>query len=280
MSRIPPLAVAAVAAAGAVAFPAVSEARPADVDAHASKTTLLMSGSTSVYPLSRSLATAFVKKHPGVAKFTIAQGGSDTGITDVAHGRVAIGASSREHQDGDPAGLYMYKIARDGVCVVTNTDNPIANLSQEQVQDIFSGKVRRWDDVQGAKVTGPIALITRTQASGTQDAFRNIFMGLNLNVAGSAEQKATNGLVQSSVRSNKNAIGYVDFRFTAGTYAVPYKGVGCTLRNAKSAQYPGIRNFWYVTRGAAKGVAKKFIDFARSSSVQSSIVAKNYVTYK
>ncbi len=135
------------------------------------------------------------------------------------------------------------------MCVVTNPDNAIANLSQQQVQDIFSGKTRRWDDVQGAKITGPINLDVRTNASGTQDAFRNIFMGPNLNVAPSASQKASNGLVQSAVAGDKNAIGYVDFRFTQGTFAVPYKGVACNLRNAKSGQYPGVRNFWFVTRG-------------------------------
>jgi phosphate transport system substrate-binding protein len=260
----------AAAAISAAAFPSAANAAP---------TKIIISGSTSVYPLEVSIAKAFVKKYPGQAKFSILQGGSDIGIGDVAHGRVSIGASSRDQQQGDPTGLGWNKIARDGVCVVTNPDNGIANLSQAQVQDIFSGKVRRWDDVQGAKVTGPINLDVRTQASGTQDAFRNIFMGPSLNVAPSASQKASNGLVQSAVASDKNAIGYVDFRFTQGTHAVPYKGVACNLRNAKSGQYPGVRNFWFVTRGNPSGVVKKFIDYARSSSVQNSIVAKNYVPW-
>jgi phosphate transport system substrate-binding protein len=244
------------------------------------KTTVLMSGSTSVYPLSTQIAQAYAKKYPGEIKFRISQGGSDIGIGDVARKRVAIGASSRDLQSGDPGGLVFNKIARDGVCVVTHPDNALANISQQQVQDIFSGRVRRWDDVPGAKVTGPINLNVRTQASGTQDAFRNIFMGPSLNVAPSASQKATNGLVQTAVRSDPQAIGYVDFKFTGGTAAAPYKGVACNLRNAKSGQYPGVRNFWFVTLGAPKGAVKKFIDFARSPSVQSTIVAKDYVPYK
>ena len=244
------------------------------------QSTILMSGSTSVYPLSTALAKSYLKKYPKSAKFRISQGGSDIGIGDVARKRVAIGASSRDLQSGDPGGLQFNKIARDGVCVVTHPDNAIANLSQQQVQDIFSGRVRRWDDVQGAKVTGTINLNVRTQASGTQDAFRNIFMGPSLNVAPSASQKSGNGLVQAAVRSDPQAIGYVDFKFTEGTYAVPYKGVACNLRNAKSGQYPGVRNFWYVTLGKPTGAVKKFIDFARSPAVQSSIVAKDYVPYK
>ena len=260
----------ALAAFGAVAFPTAAQA----------KTTILMSGSTSVYPLEVKIAQAYAKKYPGEVKFSISQGGSDIGIGDVARKRVSIGASSRDLQSGDPGGLVFNKIARDGVCVVTNPDNAIANLSQEQVQDIFSGKVRRWDDVEGAKVTGPINLNTRTQASGTQDAFRNIFMGPSLNVAPSASQKASNGLVQSAVAGDKNAIGYVDFKFTDGKFAVPYQGVACNRRNAKSGQYPGVRNFWFVTLGQPKGAVKKYIDFARSPAIQSSIVAKDYVPYK
>src|SRR3954465_590558 len=150
-----------------------------------------MSGSTPVHPLAVKIAEAYNKKFPGTVKFSISQGGSDIGIGDVARNRVSIGSASRALQGGDPGGLVFNKIARDGVCVVTNPDNAMANLSQQQVQDIFSGKVRRWDDVQGAKVTGPINLAVRTQASGTQDAFRNIFMGQSLNVAPSAAQKAT-----------------------------------------------------------------------------------------
>ena len=105
-------------------------------------------------------------------------------------------------------------------------------------------------------------------------------MGPSLNVAPSASQKATNGLVQTAVSGDPQTIGYVDFKFTEGTHAVPYKGVACNLRNAKSGQYPGVRNFWFVTLGQPKGEVKKFIDFARSPAIQGSIVAKDYVPYK
>lgn len=246
--------------------------------AHA-QTKILMSGSTSVHPLTVELIQAYKKSNPKT-KFSVSQGGSDIGIADVARKRVNIGASSRDQQAGDPGGLTFTKIARDGVCVVTNPANSITNLSQQNVQDIFAGKVRRWDDVPGAKVTGPINLNVRTESSGTQDAFRNIFMGPSLRVTPSASQKATNGLVQTAVQNDKNAIGYVDLNFTSGTFPVPYKGVACNLRNAKSGQYPGVRNFWYVTLGAPKGEVKKFIDFARSASAQSKIVSKHYVPYK
>jgi phosphate transport system substrate-binding protein len=135
--------------------------------------------------------------------------------------------------------------------------------------------VRNWSDVPGAKVSGPIQLITRTPASGTADAFQNIFMGQNLRVAGNASQKASNGLVQQGIRSSKNAIAYLDFKFTAGTAPAPFNGVPCTLRNAKSGQYDGVRNLWFVSRGKPTGDGAKFLSYAKGAG--QSIVAKGWV---
>ena len=233
--------------------------------ASASAATLTLSGSTSIAPLATKLAKAFVKKNKGT-KFVILQGGSDIGITDVSRGRVTLGMSSRDPKEADPGGIVFNKFARDAVCVVTNPDNPIPGFSQTQVQDIFSGRVRSWSDVEGSGIGGPIDLVVRTAASGTQDAFQNIFMGLTLRVAGSAQTKASNGLQAQTIKSDPNAVGYASFSFTHGLYDVPYQGVPCTLRNAKSGQYPGTRNFYFVSRGRATGVAKEFINFARSAA--------------
>jgi phosphate transport system substrate-binding protein len=131
--------------------------------------------------------------------------------------------------------------------------------------------------VPGAGASGPIDLVVRTAASGTQDAFQNIFMGQTLRVAGSATTKASNGLQAQTIKSDPNAIGYASFSFTKGLHDVPYQGVPCTLRNAKSGQYAGTRNFFFVSRGAATGLAKEFIAFARSNPAALRIIASNWV---
>lgn len=235
--------------------------------------TVTMSGSTSVAPLASALAKAF----PGNTSFRLLQGGSDIGIADVARGRVDIGNSSRDPKPSDPGGIVFNKIARDALCIATNPSNPVPNISGEQVRAIFSGRVRNWSDVPGAKATGPISLVVRTPASGSQDAFQQIFMGQNLRVAGSASQKASNGLVQQTLRRDKNAIGYLSFDFVGGTHAISYAGVSCTLRNAKSGQYGGTRNFWMVTRGKPRGTVKKFITFIRKNSKARRIVGTHWV---
>lgn len=247
--------------------------------AASAKTAITMSGSTSVYPLAVKLAKGYLSAKPGAAQFRVLQGGSDIGVNDVARGRVTFGMSSRDPQSSDPGGLVFNKIGRDGVCIVTNPANPLGNISQATVQAVFAGRIRNWKDVPGAKISGPIDLITRTPASGTADAFQNIFMGQNLRVAGNASQKASNGLVEQAVRSNRSAIAYIDFKFTGGTAIAPYQGVPCNLRNAKSGQYQGVRNFWLVTRGRPSGAAAQFLRWVQGSSGQR-IVANGWVSLR
>lgn len=261
------LAVAAALAVGA----------PLTAAASASAATITMSGSTSVAPLATKLAKAFVGTPAGKGnKVVILQGGSDIGITDVSRGRVTLGMSSRDPKPADPGGIVFNKVARDAVCIVTNSSNRLATLSQTQIQDIFSGRVRSWSQVPGATASGPIDLVVRTAASGTQDAFQNIFMGQTLRVAASATTKSSNGLQAQTIKSDPNAIGYASFAFTHGLHSVPYQGVPCTLRNAKSGQYAGGRNFYLVSRGAASGLAKDFVAFTRSAAGQQ-IVGSDWV---
>jgi phosphate transport system substrate-binding protein len=187
--------------------------------------------------------------------------------------------SSRDPQPSDPGGLVFNRIARDGVCIATHPSNRIGNISQDTIQAIFSGSVRNWAQVPGAAVSGPIDLTVRNPASGTQDAFQNIFMGQNLRVSPSASQRPSNGRVQQAIATNRNAIGYLDFNFTSGTHAIPYRGVACSLRNAKSGQYGGVRNFWLVTRGKATGAAASWIRWIRSRAARK-IIATNWVPLK
>jgi phosphate transport system substrate-binding protein len=254
------------ALAALVVFPAAAAAKP----------TITMSGSTSVAPLATLLAKKYIKVCGHCVSFKILQGGSDVGVADVAAGRVSIGNSSRDPKPTDPGGLVFHKIAGDAICIITNPSNRLANVDQNGVQAIFGGAVRNWGGVPGATVNSTIDVTVRTAASGTQDAFQKIFMG-STKVFSGASQKASNGLVQQTVQRDSAAVGYVSLAFTKGTNQVAYKGVPCNLRNAKSGQYGGLRNFYMVTRGAAKGAVKKFIVWVQHNKAASRIVATDWV---
>jgi phosphate transport system substrate-binding protein len=214
-------ALTAVALAACVAIPAAASAKP----------TITMSGSTSVAPLASLLAKKYLSECGHCVNFRLLQGGSDIGVADAAAGRVTIGNSSRDPKPSDPGGLVFTKIARDAVCIVTNSANPIPTIDQAGVRAIFGG----------------------------------------------ASQKTSNGLIQQLVKTDPAGIGYVSLYFTSGVHAVPYAGVPCTLRNAKSGQYGGSRNFYMVTRGAPKGAAKAWIKWITHSGSAASIVGTDWV---
>ncbi len=237
------------------------------VPAGAAARRLIIGGSTSVLPLAEKLAAAYHKAFPKIPEPKVGGGQSDIGISGAASGRFDIGDSSRNPIKGvDPHGLVFTKIARDGVCVITNDQNPLSNLSVESVEGIFTGRIRDWSEVPGSAISGPIDLFDRDGASGTQDAFQNIFLGETLKISPSATAETSNGLEQSAVSADKQAIGFVSFAYTAGVNAVGYEGIACNLRNAKSEQYGGVRNFWMVTKGVPKGEAAKFINWVISGN--------------
>lgn len=269
----------AVAVTAALVPGSAAIARPLDAEVSKAKPVITLSGSTSVAPLASKLIKGYLKAKPGVAEFKLAQGGSDVGVADVGAGRVSIGDSSRDAKPTDPGGLVWHKIARDAICLATNPDNKVANLSQAQVQDIFSGKVRDWSQVAGATKTGPIDLIVRTAASGTQDAFQKLFM-LSTKVASNAAQKASNGLVAAAVKSDPNAIGYLSYAFTSGLNDSSYQGVACNLRTAKAGQYPGSRNFWMITRGAPTKPVSQFLNWISKNSTAQKIISSEWVPLK
>jgi phosphate transport system substrate-binding protein len=267
MQKTPLLVALSVTTALVLTGPSVAAAKP----------TITMSGSTSIYPLMTTLVPAFLKEKGSIATIKVYQGGSDVGVADASYGRVTIGMSSRDERGADPHGMTWNKIARDAICLVTNKSNPIRNLSQSQVNGLYTGSIVSWKNITGATLTTSVSLLTRTVASGTQDMFEKLFLGFGQHVTSRAAAKATNGLVQQSVKSNKNAIGYVSLGYTAGTNIVGYEGYACTLSNAKSGQYPAVRNFWLVTRGSPEGVVATFINWAQNSASAQRLVAKGYV---
>jgi phosphate transport system substrate-binding protein len=265
-TRAVALAAVSAFALPAAALPAIAAAKP----------TITLSGSTTVAPLAAQLIPRYLRACHHCAKFKLLQGGSNIGISDVAHGRVSIGDSSRDPQNGDPGGLVFNPIARDAICLISNSANPIGNLSQTDVKSIFSGSVRSWSQVSGAAISGTIDLYTRNSASGTHDAFAKLVMGSTA-VASFASQFSANGLVEQAVQRDPHGIGYVSLHFGSGVHPIAYQGVACTLRNAKSGQYPAVRNLYMVTLGNPHGAVAKFINWVRHSAAANSIVGTDWV---
>jgi phosphate transport system substrate-binding protein len=246
--------------------------------AYAASTTISISGATASFPLIELLTQKYHKLKKGRVNFKVSQGGATVGVQDAAAGKVSIGDSSRPPASSDPAGLYFYPVAKYFVCVVTNPANPISNLTASQVQQIFTGKVRDWSQVSGAKASGAIDVYTRTSVAGVLTTFSTTLLG-GAKVGSFASQQASEGLMQNAVKKDPNAIGFLSdyFALAKGVNAVGYNGTGCTVANVVSGVYPGYSYFYEVTKGPAKGPVQAFISWIQSSSTAKRIIQTNWI---
>src|SRR6478672_5426971 len=229
-------------------------------------TTLTLSGATASYPLVSLLAAKYVKLHPHQLKFKIAQGGAQIGVNDVAAGRVTIGDVSRDPLSSDPKGLVFYPIAKYAICVVTNKANSLSNLTQSQVNSIFTGKTRSWSQVSGASASGPIDLISRTSVAGVLTNFQTLLLE-GKKVSSLAAEEPSEGLMRQAVENDPSSIGFVsNYQSDKGTvHAVGLNGTPCNASTVKSGSYSGTARFYEVTKGKATGAASAFIGWIEKS---------------
>lgn len=104
-----------------------------------------VSGSSSVTPVMEKLKEAYLAVNTD-AEIEVQQSDSTTGMTDAAEGTSDIGMASRELKDSElEAGLTATTIAMDGIAVIVNLDNPIENLTTEQVKSVYVGEITTWD---------------------------------------------------------------------------------------------------------------------------------------
>ena len=168
--------------------------------------TISVGGSTSVNPLMELLVDEYAKARPNV-KFTISATGSGDGIKGVPAGTCEIGMSSRELTPAEiGTGIDELVIAIDGIAVIVNTNNPIRSLSQEEIKNIYTGQVTRWEQL-GASANGKsggIAVVSRESGSGTRGAFEEILKFQDQLVRGAIEFDGT-GAIKAEVSRNADA---------------------------------------------------------------------------
>jgi phosphate transport system substrate-binding protein len=242
----------------------------------AEKKSITIAGSTSVQPLSEELVKAFQDKNPGVT-INVQGGGSSQGVKAATEGICEIGAASRNLKDTEK-GLTTHQIAIDGIAVVVNPKNALAELSADQVKKIFSGEITNWKEVGGAD--GVINVVTREAGSGTRGAFEEMALGEEVKITDKAITQASNGAVRQTVAGDEKAIGYLSLGYmNEEVKGVKYDGVEPTVDNVKAGNYKVSRPFLYLTKGDPQGVAKDYVDFVLSPEGQE-IVAKDYITVK
>ena len=238
-----PSAVESSAAESTVA--ASSEATPAETTADLSGS-ISMVGSTSMEKLANALSEAFMEEYPDVtvtAEFV----GSGAGIEAVTNGTADIGNSSRSLKDEEKAaGVVENVVAIDGIAVCVDPANEVADLTKEQLTNIYNGTVTNWKEVGGADE--PIIVIGREAGSGTRGAFEEL---VDLKDACKyANELDSTGAVIAKVASTPGAIGYASLdALDDSVKALSLEGVEATAENIKAGNYFLSRPFVMATKG-------------------------------
>ena len=126
--------------------PVDSNSKPYE-KANVEKGEINISGSTSVGPLVKAQAEAYEKLHDGV-KIVVNETGSSAGIKDAIAGTVDFGMASRELKDKEKKDVEGKAIAKDGIVVIVNKDNPLNDISLENVKSIYLEKIKEWKEVK------------------------------------------------------------------------------------------------------------------------------------
>jgi len=234
-------------------------------------------GSTSMEKVIGALGERFMEDHPNTT-FTYNPTGSGSGIQAVQEGRCQIGLSSRSLKEEElAAGLTGTVLAYDGIAVVVNPENPVADLDTETIAQIFTGQITDWSQVGGQP--GEIVLIGREAGSGTRDGFESITGTEDL--CQYRQELTSTGDVITAVSQNPAAIGYASLASVKDTVKLlSVDGVLPSEETIRQGSYPIQRPFLLVTRSDEPlgQTAQDFFDFALSPEAYELIAAAGVVS--
>ncbi|MBM6871105.1 phosphate ABC transporter substrate-binding protein [Pseudoflavonifractor phocaeensis] len=219
-------------------------------------------GSTSMEKVMGVLIESYQENNPGVT-VNYNGTGSSAGITAALDGTADIGLASRDLKDSE-TGVKAITVAKDGIAIIVNPQNPVADLSVEQIAQIFTGEIANWSELGGSE--GQIVPIGREAGSGTRDGFESI-TGTE-DACKYQNELTSTGEVIANVASNPNAIGYASLSAVDDTVkAITVDGVEATEETVLDGSYAIQRNFNFIVpeEGELSEAAQSFIDYATSA---------------
>jgi phosphate transport system substrate-binding protein len=251
-------------------------------NAFAQKITL--EGSTTLLSVAQSAAEEYADKNTSV-DIIIRGGGSGVGITSLLDSNCDIANSSREIKEAELARakslnkqLKIFAIAKDGITIIVNKNNPVSNLTKQQLADIYSGKITNWKEVGGKDEK--IVIVSRDSASGTFETFAELVLK-GQKTARTALMQSSNQSIVLLISKTPSAIGYVGIGFAGGRIkAITIDNIASTPATIKSGAYPLSRALYMITLANAQPDIKKFIDFVLSAEGQGIVERQGFVSIR
>ena len=245
-------------------------------------------GSDTMLPLSQKEAESFMKSDPSQT-VTVTGGGSGVGIAALVEGTTDLAQSSRkikfdEKQKLQQGGKTVKEViaAYDALAVVVNQGNKVTNLTREQLEGIFTGKIKNWKELGGDDMK--IIPYSRETSSGTYEFFKEHVLKNKNYVNGIMSMPATGAIIQS-VSQTKSAIGYVglaylnkDVKAIHVSYDAGKTFVEPSVINAKNETYPIVRPLFYYYVTSSENKVKPFINYVLSDTGQKIVSDIGFIT--
>ena len=249
---------------------------------------LMLKGSDSVLPLGQKIAEQFMKSNKNV-NISVVGGGSGVGITALIDGTTQIAMSSRPIKLDEKLRLQNagrqykeVKIAYDALSIIVNPANKVTQLTREQIEGIFTGKIKNWKEVGGEDMK--IVAYARETSSGTYEFFKEHLLNRK-NYASTCLNMPASGSVIQSVSQTKGAIGYVGLAYVdksvkaigvstdkGKTYVKP------SIATAKNKTYPIVRPLYFYYPTKSEATVKSFIDYVIGKTGQGLVSQIGYIS--
>ena len=278
-------------------IPACSPSSPSDPDASpAEAKTIENKGSDTIVNLALAWAERYQKIHPEV-RISVTGGGSGTGIASLINGTVDIANASRqmkpeEISSAESNGIepVEFTIARDAIAVIVHLDNPVDQLTLQQISDIYSGKVDNWREVGGED--RPIVRLSRETNSGTHVYFLEEVIRLGEENNQTLFSRDTLLLpssegISAEIRQNPNAIGYdglgyvtEEMKVIAVARSPDAEYVLPSAQSVNSGRYPIARSLYMYTNGEPSGRIQAYLNWIQSPEAQEIVTELGFVPIK
>ena len=240
---------------------------------------ITVKGSDTLVILAQKWAETYMGQHTDT-KIQVTGGGTGTGFAALQSQTTDLCDASRKAKPAEIANCLKvfharpteYKVALDGLSVYVNAENPIKELSLDQLKDIFTGKVKNWKDIGGAD--SPITVYSRENSSGTYEFFKeHVLKGQDF--AASAQTMPGTAAILQAVAKDSNGIGYGGAAYGNGAKHLLVKkddsspAIDPTEENVLNGSYPIWRHLYvYVNPALDKGEISAYLKWIRSDDGQ------------
>jgi phosphate transport system substrate-binding protein len=253
----------------------------------AARADITVKGSDTLVILAQKWAETYMGQKPNV-KIQVTGGGTGTGFAALQNKTTDLCNASRKIKSAEIAKCIEafgkrpteYKVALDGLSVYVSAENSVKELTVEQLELIFTGKIKNWKEVGGTDA--PITVYSRENSSGTYEFFKeHVLKGKDF--AASAQTMPGTAAVLQAVAKDKNGIGYGGAAYGAGAKHLAIKkddaapAVEPTEENVISGSYPIWRHlFIYVNPALDKGDVSAYLGWIRSDAGQKVVKEVGY----